>query len=276
MCLAAGALGAGWARWPRSQLKSEGKKSKQWVKGGIVRAQAGRRSAARHGQVQGWAGGRARRDANGGCGAGGRLRAAAVRGHKHPTATAQREAAALACPVRRGVPVALPRAGKPSAGSGKDLGCWEDNGAGEAGVRGAGRGYLQRGTAAAGHRLGLAKVLQGSWRCRWASLGTTEGTTGGKQREVTALRHLCSVHPCGGGVWIGEPCSRSGCYTGPSAPGPGGAPLTPPSSRRSPPPRPPSPGEVCGDRRSDPWKNTMEGSHKGGFIQICLEFSGFA
>lgn len=39
---------------------------------------------------------------------------------------------------------------------------------------------------------------------------------------------------------------------------------------------PPGPDEVCGDRRSGPWKNTMEGPHKGGFIQICLEFSGFA
>lgn len=57
-----------------------------------------------------------------------------------------------------------------------------------------------------------------------------------------------------------------------------GPPHTPSSPRRSPrrSTSPPSPDEVCGDRRSGPWKNTMEGPHKGGFIQICLEFSGFA
>lgn len=58
----------------------------------------------------------------------------------------------------------------------------------------------------------------------------------------------------------------------PGAPSPSRDPPTPPHL----PAAPPSPDEVCGDRRSGPWKNTMEGLHKGGFIQICLEFSGFA
>lgn len=86
-----------------------------------------------------------------------------------------------------------------------------------------------------------------------------------------------------------HPCPRCACRmglllaslpaedAGTAQPLPAAAPL-PPFPRRF--PRcgaaPPGPDEVCGDRRSGPWKNTMEGPHKGGFIQICLEFSGFA
>lgn len=91
---------------------------------------------------------------------------------------------------------------------------------------------------------------------------------GGMQREVRGP--ACAVHILGG-LRIWEP-SRGHSSALPGAPGLGRDPPTPPRF----PAAPPSPDEVCGDRRSGPWKNTMEGPHKGGFIQICLEFSGFA
>lgn len=100
------------------------------------------------------------------------------------------------------------------------------------------------------------------------------GVMGGDAKGGAGPR-LCSARP-GGALDLGAQQGTQLLWVLrtalPGAPGLGRDPPTPPHF----PAAPPSPDEVCGDRRSGPWKNTMEGPHKGGFIQICLEFSGFA
>lgn len=99
------------------------------------------------------------------------------------------------------------------------------------------------------------------------------GAVGGLQVEMTAQCWALLVQWASLGRSELESLAEDTASLGlPGAPGPSRDPPTPPHL----PAAPPSPDEVCGDRRSGPWKNTMEGLHKGGFIQICLEFSGFA
>jgi len=103
------------------------------------------------------------------------------------------------------------------------------------------------------------------------------GGTGAMEGDVMVQSGVPFVQcaSCRGALDVGA-LREHGLAALPSAAGPAGDPptLPPPSPRRS--TSPPSPDGVCRDRRSGPWKNTMEGPHKGGFIQICLEFSGFA
>lgn len=116
------------------------------------------------------------------------------------------------------------------------------------------------------------KALQGELVLLMDITGGT-GAVGGLQVEVMAqCRALLVQWPSWGRSELENVEEDTASLGLPAAAGPSRDPHTPPHL----PAAPPSPDEVCGDRRSGPWKNTMEGLHKGGFIQICLEFSGFA
>lgn len=123
-------------------------------------------------------------------------------------------------------------------------------------------------------------VTGGYYWGNWCYGGDAKGDGGGVHGPACAM---CILEG-GGWLHLGAPQRTQPLWVShmalADAPGPGEDPHTPPHLSAAPPPRrsisPPSPDEVCGDRRSGPWKNTMEGPHKGGFIQICLEFSGFA